>query len=177
MAELLPPDTKTDECVCCHLRSVELRVVFGWRGIYHTTETAIASTVGTAVAVAITHHLFHFLMPSRQVNFSTTHGLCGDCFKQIRRRRMFTPLIKQLCLALIVIAAVIFASVIVFAILFLVPQPTESALVCTVVGLFSGFLCLFGGLSGADRIVRWCVPRSLRFIAKSPFELVRFQKR
>ena len=177
MAELFPPDTKTDECVCCHLHSVELRVVFGWRGIYHTTETAIASTVGTAVAIAITHHLFHFLMPSRQVNFSTTHGLCGDCFKQIRRRRMFTPLIKQLCLALIVIAAVIFASVIVFAILFLVPQPTESALVCTVVGIFSGFLCLFGGLLGADRIVRWCVPRSLRFIAKPPFELVRFQKR
>jgi hypothetical protein len=177
LAELFPPNKNTNECECCHRHSAELQAVFEWRGIYHTTETAIVSTVGMALAIAITHHLFHFLMPSKHIDFSTTHGFCGDCFEQIRRRRMFAPLVKQLGLALIVISAVIFTSVIVFVILFLVKQPTKRGFAYAAIGFCSGFLCLAGGLLGTDRIVRWCLPKSLKFISKPPFQLVGFQKR
>lgn len=177
MAELFPPDRKTNECECCHRRSTELQAAFEWRGVYHSAETAVVTTIGIAVAIAITHHFFHFLMPSKHIDFSTTHSLCGDCFKQIRRRRMFATLVKQFCLALIVIAAMIFASVIVFAVLFLIPQPTKSAIVYAAVGFCGGFLCLAGGLLGTDRIVRWCLPKSVKFISKPPFQLVGFQKR
>lgn len=176
MAEFFPPNKNVNECDCCHRHSVELQCVFEWRGIYHTTKTTIISTVGIAVAIAITHHLFHFLMPSKQIGFSTAHGLCGNCFEQIRRRRMVASLIKQLCLVLIVISALIFTAVIVFTILFLIPQPTTSAIIYATTGFFGGFLFLAGGLLGTDRIVRWCLPKSVRFISKPPFQLVGFHK-
>jgi predicted Abi (CAAX) family protease len=138
--------------------------------------TAVISTFGIAVAMAISHHLFHFLMSSKQVSFSTTHGLCGNCFEQIKRRRMFASLVKQLCLASIVISAVIFTSVIVFTLLFLLPQPTEGSIIYAALGFCGGLLFLAGGLLGADRIVRWGLPKSLKPISKPPFQLVGFHK-
>jgi hypothetical protein len=176
MTELFPPNKNTSECEYCHRHSVELQGVFEWRGIYHTTDTAIISTVGIAVAIAISHHLFHFLMPSKQVSFSTTHGLCGNCFEQMKRRRMFASIIKQLCLTFIVISAVIFTSVIVFTVYFLLPQPTESSIIYAALGYCGGFLFLAGGLLGTDQIARWCLPKSLKLICKPPFQLVGFRK-
>ena len=176
MAELFPPNKNTNECESCHQHSVKLQSVFEWRGIYHTAETAITSTVGIAVAMTVSHHLFHFLMPSKHINFSTTHGLCGNCFEQMKRRKLFASFVKQLCLVLIAIAAMIFASVIVFTIVFLVPKPTENAIVYAAIGFSGGFLFLAVGLLGADRIVRWCLPKSLKFISKPPFRLVGFHK-
>ena len=176
MAELFPPNKNTNECEWCHRHSVELQGVFAWRGIYHTTETAIISSVGIAMAMAISHHFFHFLLPSKHIAFSTTHGLCGNCYEQMRHRKMFASLVKQLCLALIVTSAVVFSSVIVFALLFLLPQPTKGSVVFTAVGFCGGFIFLAGGLLGADRIVRWCLPKAVKFISKPPFELVGFHK-
>ena len=176
MAELFPPDKEMDACECCHRHSAELRAEFEWRGVYNTAETAVVSTIGIAVAIAITHHLFHFLMPSKHNDFSTTHSLCGNCFKQIRHRRVFATAIKQFCLALIVMAAVIFTAVIVFTVLFLIPQPTKSAIVYTATGFCGGSLCLAGGLLGTDRIVLWCLPKPMKFIFKPPFQLVGLHK-
>lgn len=176
MAELFPPNKNTNECECCHRHSVEFQSVFEWRGIYHTTGTAIISTLGIAVAMAISHHLFHFLMPSKQVSFSTAHGLCGNCFEQIKRRRIFVSLVKQLCLVFIITSALIFTSVIVFTLLFLLPQPTTSSIIYAVLGFCGGLLFLAGGLLGGDWIVRWCLPKSVRFISKPPFQLVGFHK-
>jgi hypothetical protein len=176
MAELFPPNTKKDECESCHRHSAEFQTQFEWRGLYTTVKIAFAGMIGTAVATAFTHHLFHFLMPAKQIEFSTTHSFCGNCFKQIRRRRMFAFFVNQLCLALVVIAAVIFTAVIIFTIFFLFPQPTKSAIAYAAIGSCGGLLCLAGGLLGGDRIVRWCLPRSLEFISKPPFQLVGFIK-
>ena len=177
MTELFPSDKKTGACEYCQRHSAELQTVFEWRGIYHTADTAIVSSVGIALAIGVTHHFFHLLMPSKQIVFSTTHGFCFNCFEQIKRRRFVAFLVKQLCLGLIGISVVIFVSVIVFTILFLFPSPTERAICYAALGFSGGLLCLAGGLLGVDRIVRWCIPQSVKFISKPPFQLVGFQNR
>ena len=56
-------------------------------------------------------------------------------------------------------------------------MPTLRAVEIIVVGLGSGLVGLAGGLAGADRVVDWCVPNSLKFISKRPFRLIGVQKR
>ena len=175
MAELFPSDKTVNECECCHRHSTELRTVFEWRGYYSTTGTTIASMIGTAMAIALLHHVFHSLMPSKRIDFSTTHSLCDDCFAQLKKHDLVAKLVKQLCLTLIVLAAVILASVVVFAVLFVFPQPTKETITYAAIGLCGGLVCLATGLAAQDRIVRWCVPTNLRFISKPPFELIKFK--
>jgi hypothetical protein len=176
MAESFPPHKEATECACCQRHSSELQAAFVWRGAYHTKETTIVSVIGLA-AIAIVHHLFSFLMPEKHIIFSTTHSLCNNCFRQVLRRKMFAALLKQLCLVLVVLSTLIFAAVIVYTILFLLPQPTTNAIVYTISGICTGFLLLTAGLRGEDRIVRWILPESMKFIAKPPFQLVGLQKR
>lgn len=175
MAKLFPPDKTVNECECCHRYSTDLRTVFEWRGYYSTTGTAIASMIGTTMAIAFLHHLFHSLLPSKHVDFSTTHSLCDDCFAQLKKQSLVTKLVKQLCLALIVLGAMMLASVVVFAVLFVFPQPTKVTIAYSAFGLCGGLVCLAAGLAAQDRIVRWCVPTNLRFISKPPFGLIGFK--
>ena len=176
MTELFPPNKTVNECECCQRNLAKSRAVFEWRGIYHTAGTNITSTIGVAVAIVLMHHVFHFLLPSKQVNFSTTHRFCDDCFAQIKRRKLASKFVKQFCLTLIVLAAIIFASVVVFAVLFVFPQPTKEMIAYVAIGLCCGLVCLVAGLVAEDRIVRWCLPETIRFISKPPFELIKFQK-
>lgn len=177
MVEHFPQDKSMDECECCHRHSAELQAVLEWRGIYHTTGTAAINLVGIALAMAITHHLFRFLMPEKQICFSTTHGFCCRCFNQMCRRRMLSFLLKQLSLVWIVISALIFAAVIVFTIIVIIPQPTKAMIIYAAIGIIAGTLCLLLGLLATDRIVRWCLPKPLRFISKSPFNLIEIKRK
>jgi hypothetical protein len=172
MAESFPSDKTVVQCECCQRHPAELRAEFEWRGVYVSARTGIVSAIGTTLTVIFMHHVFQFLMPSKHIDFSTTHGFCSTCFAQIKRRRVAANLVKQLCLGVIVLAAMILASVVVFAVLFIAAQPTKQMIVFAVIGLCLGLFCLMAGLMGQDRIVRWCLPKSLRWISKSPFELV-----
>jgi hypothetical protein len=176
MAELFPPDKMVNECECCRRHSVELRAVFEWRGTFHTAETALTSTIGMVMTMALFLHVFHFLMPSKQVDFSTMHGFCEDCFAQIKKRNRVAGFVKQLCLALIVLAAMIVATVIVFVVVFAFSEPTKANVTYAAIGLAGSLVCLAAGLTAQDRIVRWCLPKTIRFISKPPFELFRFQR-
>lgn len=176
MAELFPAGRTVRECECCHRHSAELWAVFDWHGVYFTAGTAVASAIGTALTITLMHHVFHFLMPSKQIEFSTSHGFCKTCFAQIERRKNIANVVKQLCLGLIVLAAMILASVVVFAALFLFPKPTGQTAAAAAIGVCAGLLCLVAGLFAVDCVVRWCLPKSLRRIAKPPFELVEFKE-
>jgi len=172
MAESFPTDKTVTQCECCQRHSAELRAVFEWRGVYVNAGKAIAGTIGTILAILFTHHVFHFLMPSKHIDFFTTHGFCSNCFTQIKERRIVANLAKQIFLGVIFLAAVILASVVVFIVLFLVPHPTMQMIAYAVMGLCFGLLCLMAGLVGEDRAVRWGLPKSLQRISKPPFELV-----
>lgn len=174
MAKLFPPNKVLNECECCQRHSAEMRATFEWRGVYLTAGTAITSIIGTVMTIALMHHVFHFLLPSKHIDFSTTHSFCNGCFTQIKKRKLAGKLVKQLCLTLIVLAAMILASAVVFAVLFLFPQPTKEMTAYATIGLFCGLICLVAGLVAEDRIVRWCLPGTMRPISKPPFELIGF---
>ena len=176
MVQLFPTNKNSIECECCQRHSAELQVVFEWRGEYITTKAAVFSMIGIFLSIALVRHLFHSLFPSQHIDFGTTHGFCDSCFAQIKKRRLATRMVKQLCLALIVLAAVILASIIVFAVLFVFPQPTKATITYAAIGLCGGLACLVAGLEAQDCIVRWCLPKNMRFISKPPFELINFRK-
>ena len=172
MAEIFPPDKKTNECECCQRCSAEFRVTFIWRGIYHTAETVFVMLIGIVTALG-----GHGIFPHHQVDFVTSHGLCGDCFKQIRRRRVLGKLVEKFCLVLIVISAIVFVPMLCFAPVLPFLKPTMHEVITMAVCLGGGLICLVAGLLGADRVVRWCIPKSLKFISKRPFQLIGLQQR
>jgi hypothetical protein len=174
MVQHFPSNKVVNECECCSRHASELRVIFDWRGEYLTATTSFIGAIGILVSF-ISHHLFHFLLPSEHVGFSTNHSLCNSCFAEIKRRKFVAKLVKQFCLVLIVLAAMIFASTIVFVLLFAIPQPTKMAMVYILGGMGCGMACLWAGLRAEDYMVRWYIPKALRFISKPPFELVDFK--
>jgi hypothetical protein len=174
MTALFLPDRAANECECCQRRSGDLQVVFTWQAIYHTRTTLAVGIVGIVMAM-FARHLFHSLF--KQIAFSTTHFLCGDCYQQVQRKKIFMAFAKQFFLVLIVISAVIFTSVIVYAFVFLIPQPAENDFIYIVAGIFGGVIFLAGGLFGADQVAQWRVPKPMRFLAKPPFQLVAWNKR
>ena len=171
MAEFFTADRRLAECECCNRRSAEFRVVFHWRGIYHTAKTVIGTIIGI-IAIMIGHGI----LPYRQINFSTTHGFCNDCFKQIRRQQMLGELTEKLCFILIILSAIVLVPVLVITPVLLFSRPTSSDIRMIVVGLGVGLICLAGGLLVADKAVRWCIPKSLKFISKRPIQLIALKK-
>lgn len=176
MAGMFPVGRKTHECECCERHSAELKAVFEWRATYHTSETATTSLLGLILAITPLGHFFHFFMPSKQLNFSTTHGFCNNCFSQIRKRNSVSGFLKWACLMVIVLAIMILTATIVFSVLFVIKEPTKSMITWAVIGLVSGLVCLWAGLASSDKAVRWCLPEKLKPISKPPFELHQFHK-
>jgi hypothetical protein len=171
MVELFPPDRKIAECECCNRRSAELRVAFLWRGIFHTAGTVIGTIIGIAAVLG-----GHGILPSRRIDFTTTHGLCDGCFKQMRFQKMLGELGEKLCFIFIVLSAIVFAMVLVMTPVLLLSRPTSREIAVMVVGLGGGLICLIGGLLAANKVVRWYIPKSLKFISKQPFQLLGFKK-
>lgn len=171
MAEFFPPDRKVADCECCNRRSAELRIAFLWRGIFHTAGTVVGTIIGIAAALG-----GHGILPYRRIDFTTTHGLCGDCFKQISRQKMSGELAEKLCFILVFLSAVVFVPVLMMTPVLLSSRPTSREITVMVVGLGGGLICLIGGLLGADKAVRWYIPKSLKFISKQPFRVLGFKK-
>jgi hypothetical protein len=130
MAQFYPQHRQIQYCECCERHPPELSVVFDWRGVYQTHGMTFLSTLGIAVA-ALLHHLFHFLLPSKTIVFSTTHGFCHNCFDLMQRRRIISIVLKQLCLALIVLGAMTLAASVVVAVYFLFPHPAITTIATT----------------------------------------------
>ena len=171
MSELFPSDRDLRLCEACSRNPAELKTEFVWRGAYHTNKTSVVNAIGIIV-VALTSHLFRFLIPAKEIGFVTTHCFCKNCFSQTQRCRLKAKFIRLLCLTLIVVAALIFASVIVFGLLFIIPNLATDDLLIAVAGIICAVACLMTGFFGIDRAARWCIPKPIRFISKAPFELI-----
>jgi len=104
MAEIFPVDKKLAECECCGRRSAEFRLEFRWRGIYHTTGTVIGTIIGLLVAMG-----GQGMLPHRQIDFTTTHGLCSGCFNRMRQQKMLGQLAEKVCFIFILLAAIVLA--------------------------------------------------------------------
>ena len=171
MAELFPPDRKIAECECCKRRSSELRIAFLWRGIFHTAGTVVGTLIGIVAAMG-----GHGILPHRRIDFTTTHGLCDGCFKQIRLQKMLGELAEKLCFIFIVLSAIVFAMVLVMTPVLLLSRPTSREITIMAVGLGGGLICLIVELLAANKVVRWYIPNSLQYISKQPFQLLGFKK-
>ena len=172
MSEILSADRRVTDCECCNRCSAETRAAFLWCGIYHTAGTVVGTIIGIATAMG-----GHGMLPHRRIDFATTHGFCNDCFRKLRRRRVLAALGEKFCFILTIISVIVFVPLLVFTPVFLYPKPTLRAVEIIVAGLGSGLVGLVGGLLGADKVVGWCVPNSLKFISKPPFRLIGIQKR
>jgi len=141
MAQMFPTDTILAECEGCHRRSSEFRVALLWRGIYHTAGTVVGTVIGILAVMG-----GHGILPHRRIDFTTTHGLCGDCFKQIRRRKMLGELAEKLCFVFILLGAIFFPIVLVMTPVLLFSGITAREFTVIVAGLGGGLICLAGGL-------------------------------
>jgi hypothetical protein len=171
MTELFLPDRRIGDCECCGRRHSELRVSFSWRGIYHTARTVLGTVVGLVFLVG-----GHAFLPHRQINFTTTHGLCNDCFARMRRDNVFGQLLEKLCFTLIILSAIVLVLAVVMTTVLFLPRPTLREIMVVSIGDSIGLGGLIGGIFGARKAVRWYIPKSLRFISKPPFELIGFKK-
>jgi hypothetical protein len=172
MSEIFSADRKVTDCESCNRRSAETGAAFLWRGIYHTAGTVVGTIIGIATAMG-----GHGILPHRRIDFVTTHGFCSECFRKIRRQRVLAAIGEKFCFIVTIISVIVFVPVLVFTPVFLYPKPTLPAVEIIITGLGGGLIGLVGGLSGADKVVGWCVPKSLKFISKRPFRLIGVQKR
>ena len=171
MTELFPSNKDLLLCEDCNRNPANLKAVFSWRGIFHNRQTSAVSTVGILVA-ALGNHLFHFLMPTKQINYTTTHTVCQSCFAQTSVRLFKARLLRLIGLSVVIIAAMILAAVIVFGLLFVLPNPSLTNWFFAVAGMIIGIACLIAGLAGLDRIARWPIPKPIKFLSKPPLELI-----
>jgi hypothetical protein len=163
---IFPADRKVSGCECCRRHSDELTVQFHWRGIYHTAGTFLTTVVGILAAMG-----GHGILAHRHIDFTTTHGLCNRCYRQIRIRKVVGQALEKLCFALIIVSIIILVPVLVFAPFMLSSGATRREVAVVAIGLGGGAAGLMAGWLGADRIVRWCVPGPLKLISKRPFQL------
>jgi hypothetical protein len=171
ISELIPTNIPKAECESCHCHSAERRVVFRWRGVYHTAGTAVATIIGLLMAMS-----GHGVLVHRRIDFETTHGLCGVCLKQMRLRTVGVYVVEKLCFILLILSLLVFVPMLLFApvVLFL-GGTTRREILVSFAGLFGGGAIALTSLLAADRLTRWHVPKSLRFISKRPFQLVGLQ--
>ena len=172
MAEHFPSSGTKSECESCQRRSAEFNVAFLWRGRYSKTGTIAV----TLLFVLVTMMVGHAIDPQRDVSFTTTHGLCNDCLKQIRFRRMLGKTTEKFCLFVIVLSGFVLLLALVSFLDQVFSKLTAHGLLTLAACLFGGMVLLAVGMLGADRAVRWCVPKSLKFVSKRPFQLIRLQK-
>lgn len=171
MIQLFPPNRRVAECESCHRRSAELQIALRWRGIFHTARTVVGTIIGMTFILG-----GHGILPHRQIEFTTTHGLCGGCYKQMRLQKMLGELAEKVCFIAIILSAIVFLMGLTFTPVLLLSRPTLREIAIMVIGLGGGSICLVGALVGANKAVRWYIPKSLKFISKQPFQLVGLKK-
>jgi hypothetical protein len=182
LAWMYAPANADSACWQCQTDARGQLVRCDWRGYFSNTDSLKenAGLTGTSIGLSIILALFSgwiVVYPLRgkvteKITFSTCHCLCPSCLKRIRTRRAMGTALEVIAkfLFLLGLIATPFVSLAYF---WLAPRSERGAvlpyLLLSIGMLIAGFLLIL-----PLRALR--IPRGLRSVAGSPFELAGLQR-